>query len=109
MPREIRRTRGAATPEEIERHKQQWAEAEAELPEFLARNERRARALQEQSVSGQLRRAIVAAAMHPVDLATAAAIPLPDLLDFMCGDAPLDTAAVDRLAAHLHCELVQPL
>lgn len=106
MPREIRRSRRAATPEEIARHKQQWAEADAELPEFLARNQRRAKALQEPGFSGQLRRAVAASPLHPEHLAAAAGIPLQDLADFMCDDRPLDTAAVDRLAEQLRFTLV---
>lgn len=109
MPREARRIHRQLSPEEAAQLKALWEEAEAGIPEFLARNERRARALQEPGFSGQLRRAVVASGLHPHDLADATGIPLADLADFLCGDRPLDTAAVDRLTEQLQCALVQPL
>ena len=106
MPREARSVHRKATPKERARMEQRWKEAEAEIPEFLARNERRARAIREPGFSGQLRRAVRGSGIHPHDLALASGIPLADLADFLCGDAPLDTAAVDRLAEQLHFALV---
>lgn len=77
-----------ATPEEAEQHRQRVERATAALPEFLARAERRARAIQEQSVSGQLRRAVSNSGLVYEELAARSGVDIYLLADFMTGDTP---------------------
>lgn len=95
-----------STPEEREQNRLRRERAIAEIPEFLARAERREQALREQSVSGQLRRAIAESRLPYQILSKQSGVELVALADFMTGDAPLDSAAFARLAAALGYELV---
>ena len=76
--------------------------ADAERPETIAWARRCGEAMQEQSVSGQLRRAIAADGFRYEELAAVTGIPADDLSDFMAGDLVLTSTAVDRLAAEMH-------
>jgi hypothetical protein len=90
------------TPEEVD---QIDAEIVAELPELLERAKRRQKALAESSVSGQLRRAIRASSLRLTEVCRATEITRRQLADFMTGDSPLPSTAVDRLAALVHHQL----
>jgi len=90
------------TPEEVDRID---AEIAAELPEISARADRRQRALAEPNVSGQLRRAIRESSLHFMAICRSTGITHRQLADFMTGDEPLPSTAVDRLAALVHHQL----
>ena len=103
--REIRRVHGTFTPEQRQRWLHAVAEEEAARPDNLARLERRRAAMAEQSISGELRRAIAGCGLRLHDLARRSDVPAAALSDFMAGDAPLDTDQVSRIAAVLDCHL----
>jgi hypothetical protein len=88
---------------EIEQIEQVEAEIAAELPELLARADRREAAMKEESVSGRLRRAL---RTRPVrDVAVIAGVDDRTLADWMCGDISLPSDAIDRLARELNLNL----
>lgn len=95
-----------ATPEEREQNRKRRERAAAEIPEFLARAEQRARATQEQGVNGQLRRAIAGSGLVYQELTAQSGVELGNLADFMTGNAPLSSDDFARLAAVLRYELV---
>jgi hypothetical protein len=92
-----------SSAEELQRLR---AAADAELPEFIERAERRRRAMEEQNVSGQLRRAIADDGFRFQALAAAAGVSTQEIADFMTGDIALPSTAVDLLAAEMHQKLV---
>lgn len=92
-----------SSAEELQRLR---AAADAELPELLERAERRRRAMEEQSISGQLRRVIAEDGFRYQALAAAAGITAQEISDFVTGDIALPSTAVDRLAAEMHQKLV---
>ena len=98
------------TPEEVEAIKERWrraaAEEEAARPANVARDRRLHEALQEQSLSGELRRAVFDSGLDVAVIADQARVPMKSLADFMTGDAPLDTDAAGRIASVLNCHLV---
>lgn len=94
------------TPEESARLAAARKESQAEASQFLQRAERLEAALQETTVSGQLRQAIVASGLQYVDLARCGEISVQELADFMVGEAELNSTAFDRLAEALGCRLV---
>jgi hypothetical protein len=81
------------------------AAIQAELPELLDRAQRRAKAIQEQSVSGRLRRAIVERGLRHEEVCRETGLTFEQLSDFMTGE-PLPSTAIDALAAVVHYELV---
>ncbi len=102
MSREFRESTQASR----ESHQKMLAEAEAALPGFLERAERRREAMGEQNVSGQLRRAIAEDGFRYGELAKLAGITPQELADFMTGDIALPSTVVDRLAEATHQKLV---
>ncbi|HUQ68689.1 MAG TPA: hypothetical protein VM165_04150 [Planctomycetaceae bacterium] len=78
----------------------------AEMPQLLERDRRRQIAMSDNSISGQLRRAISQSRLRYEPLALEAGVSFEELADFMAGDAPLPSTAIDRLAAVLHQTLV---
>lgn len=76
----------------------------AEAPEILERLRRQEVAIQEQSVSGQLRRAILETKLLYPDLCRLSGVTLEELDDFMTGE-PVSTKVFDRLAAAMKYEL----
>ena len=101
-PRRIQRE---FTPEERERWQQAVQETEAELPELLERDKRRQSACREQTVSGQLRRAIQSSGLRYDDVSRKIGVPVGRLADFMTGDAPLDSETFDKLSTLLNLQL----
>ena len=93
------------TPEERDRWQHAVEEELNARADNLARLPRLRAALEEDNVSGQLRRAIVAGAMPLPVPASRAAVPVRVLDDFMAGDAPLDSDALARIATVLGYEL----
>ncbi len=59
----------------------------------------------EPTVSGQLRRAIYDSGMDQRELAAQTGLSPKALAEFLVGAAPLDSPAIDRLAASLHQHL----
>lgn len=104
--REARRIHREFTPEERARWEQARDEAERELPDLLDRAKRRADALAEPTMSGQLRRAIKASELGLRDIAEEIGTSPVELSAFMCGDQPLSSDVLDSLAALLGYELV---
>lgn len=81
---------------------------QAELPELLERAERRRNALTEESISGQLRRAI--AGRHLKEMADVAGVDSVTLADWFAGDATLPSDAIDRIARKLNLTLqIEPI
>lgn len=79
------------------------------MPENVARAQRSLAAIQEESLSGELRRAIVAAVHHGTSVrhvAEQAGVPFEILNAFMGGNATLDSEQFSRVAAVLDCHLV---
>lgn len=62
-------------------------------------------AMLEPTVSGQLRRAIYDSGMDQCELAAQTGLSPKALAEFLVGAAPLDSPAIDRLAALLHQHL----
>lgn len=93
------------TSEERERWQRAVEEEQKAQADNLARLPRLQAALEEDNISGQLRRAIVAGGVTLPQLAKQAAVPVEALDDFMAGDAPLDSDALARVAAVLGYEL----
>jgi hypothetical protein len=89
------------TKEEINRIDEQ---VRAELPEIIERQRRKQIAVQEQSVSGQLRRAILETKLLYPDLAERAGVSMLELDEFMTG-GPVSSKVVDRLAAAVKHQL----
>jgi hypothetical protein len=79
---------------------------QAEMPALLEQDRRRHAALQENNISGQLRRVISGRRMRYEELARQAGISFEQLAEFMAGDAPLPSTAIDRLASLVHHQLV---
>lgn len=104
--RQPRRVYRDLTPEEAERLQMAREQAQAEMPDILQRADKLEAALREETVSGQLRQAVVASRLQYVDLARHAEISAQILADFMVGEAELNSAAFDRLAEVLGCRLV---
>jgi len=94
------------TPEESARLAAARADTQAEASQFLDRAAQLEIALQEPTVSGQLRLAIVASRLQYTDLARYAGISPQELADVMVGEAELNSTAFDRLAETLGCRLV---
>lgn len=108
--REVRRVRRPATAEELRKLQTYREQVARDLPDLRrqaieAGNELRAAALQEPTVSGQLRRAIAESGMDHHELAALAEVSPKSLAEFLLGAAALDSLAVDKLAAVLRHEL----
>lgn len=81
------------------------AEVTDELPDLLQRAARRNMAIAENTLSGQLRRALISAQIRQEHAAVEAGITTRQFADWMTGDAPLPSTALDRLAALVHHQL----
>lgn len=94
------------TPELRER----WLRAVEEEERARPANSRRAlrtfAAIEEQTFSGELRRAIIASGIHVQEIAKRAQVPFDALDAFMGGDAPLDSDAINRIVRTLGGYLV---
>src|SRR5581483_8100131 len=88
--------------EEIERIEQQ---VNAELPEILERQRRKQIAREEQSVSGELRRAVHDSNLRYPQIARLSGVSMEELDDFMTGE-PVALKTFERLAAAMNCHLV---
>ena len=89
------------TQAELAAWKRKVTEEESAAPANLARLQRMQEAAAEQTLSGELRRAIRDAMFPYHDLAAMIGVSWRQLLDFQAGDAALPTDAVDRLVEAL--------
>ncbi len=76
-----------------------------ELPDLVAQDQRRIDARKENTVSGQLRRALHEAGIRQRDAAAAAGISVKKYAAWTAGDAAMPTTAFDRLAELVHLHL----
>jgi len=96
-----RRFHMESTPQQRAEWQKAVAEEEAARPANIARLERMDLAADEETLSGELRRAIRNARRPFSALAKEAGVTPQELLDFRSGDAPLPSDALDRLIAVL--------
>ncbi len=85
------------TPEERKRWQQKAADEELAMPANQARLKRMDDAINEETFSGELRRAIRDAKIPHQELANRIGVSWRQLLDFQAGDAALPSDAIDRL------------
>ncbi|MEX2170685.1 MAG: hypothetical protein WD851_15320 [Pirellulales bacterium] len=106
---EIRRTYREHTPEEHQRWLELRELVEQDMPELIREAQEdlaraKAVAMQEPTLSGQLRRAIAAKGYDRRQLADLTGFCAGDIARFMCGTS-VDSELIDKLAAVLHQEL----
>ncbi|MGD9855466.1 MAG: hypothetical protein AB7U20_11020 [Planctomycetaceae bacterium] len=85
------------TPEQRAEWERAVTEEEADRPANMARLKRMDGAIAEESLSGEVRRAIRDARRPYITLAAEVGVTPQQLLDFRSGDAPLSSDALDRL------------
>ncbi|MGH7201445.1 MAG: helix-turn-helix domain-containing protein [Planctomycetaceae bacterium] len=108
MKREARRIHRELTEDERSRLQQARAEVEREKPQIIERGRRIRQAVEEDTVSGQLRRAMAESELRTEELAEQVGIDRQSLADFMAGDSTLDSDTLSRIAALVGYEL-QPI
>ena len=84
--------------DERERLRVQRAAIADELPDMIQRDQMRKEAHEEQTLSGELRRAVHASRHSLATIATQAGITLIQLDDFLTGERSLRSDVMDRLA-----------
>lgn len=98
------------TPIDPEEMKQRWRRAvkntEAEKPAILERDKKLWAALEEQTLSGELRRAIFKSPLNTAELSERSSVLLNDVNGFLYGETVLDSEAMSRIAQVLDCHLV---
>ena len=97
-PRRITRTLTAKQQASLRRNRQRIA---AELPDLIARDQMRKEASDEQTLSGELRRAIHASSMPLAEIAEKAGISPLVLDEFLTGERTLRSDVLDRIAKNL--------
>ncbi len=98
----ISRELTAAEKDRLEKYRAQIAQ---ELPELVARDQMRKDAREENTLSGQLRRAVHESDLSLAEIATRVGTTPILLDDFLTGERTLRSDVMDRLASVLHCEL----
>ncbi len=78
---------------------------QVELPDLMHRASQREYAIAENTLSGELRRALLAAGIRQELAANEAGVSLIQYADWMTGVAPLPSTALDRLASLIHVHL----
>ena len=86
------------TPELRERWERARKETEAELPELFELGRQMREAQSEDTLSGQLRRAVHASRRELAEIAAAAGISLSQLNGFLSGKQTLRSDVMDRIA-----------
>src|SRR5205085_6540048 len=81
------------------------AQVAKELPDLLRRNQLAHDARKEKTFSGRLRRAIHDFPMSPMKIAELAETSWDDLDDFLTGEKPLPSDAIDRLVKVLKLKM----
>ena len=102
MGRRIHGTLTAAQKRRVQKAQELIAE---ELPELVRRNQMRFDARQEKTFSGMLRRAIHQFRLSPQKIARRAEIGWDEFSDFLTGEKPLLSDAIDRLVNVLKLKL----
>ena len=98
----ITRELTAAEQERLNKYRTQVAE---ELPDLTVRDQMRKDAREENTLSGELRRAIHASSLSLSQIAAQAAMTPVVLDDFLTGERTLRSDVLDRLASVLGCAL----
>ncbi len=103
--KEARRVHRECTSEEQKRLKNYRNQIDQELPEILQRAEKRENALQESTLSGQLRRAVTESELNYTEIAAKSQISIQDLDEFMTGERELSSGTIDKIALTLGYQL----
>ncbi len=95
------------SPDEREQLRLLRSEIAGEVPELAQRDQMRKEAHEEQTLSGELRRAVHASRHSLATIATQAGITPIQLDDFLTGERSLRSDVMDRLAGAVgfHCQL----
>ena len=107
-PSKARRTTRELSTSELERHATYREQIAAELPEMIARDQMRKEARDENTLSGEFRRAIHRSDLSLTTIAEQAGVPLVALDEFLTGERTLRSDVMDRLAQVLDYPLTQP-
>jgi hypothetical protein len=99
--REARRVSGELTDAQRDRLARRQQQVAAELPDMVVRDQMRKDAREEDTLSGELRRAIHASDQSLAELATQVGITPVILDDFLTGERTLRSDVLDRLARTL--------
>ena len=94
------------TPDHLARLEQAREQIAAELPDLVARERRMREAAEENTFSGELRRAIHGGDRDLVSLAELAGTTPVHLSEFLAGDRTLRSDVLDRLVSALGARLV---
>lgn len=105
LKRQAKRITRPLTPAEERRLGEYREQIDKELPELQARDQMRKDAREENTLSGELRRAIHESEMSLAEIATRAGITPIMLDDFLTGERTLRSDVIDRLTIALGCEL----
>ena len=99
-------SRRGLAPEHLARLEQARKKIAAELPDLVARERRMREAAEENTFSGQLRRAIHGGDRDLISLAELAGTTPVHLSEFLAGDRTLRSDVLDRLVSALGARLV---
>lgn len=105
LQRRAKRISRDLTPAEQRRLAEYREQIAKELPELQARDQMRKDARQENTLSGELRRAIQESDLSLAEIATRAGITPIMLDDFLTGERTLRSDVIDRLTISLGYEL----
>jgi hypothetical protein len=106
MATDKERTLTTLTPEQQARLERQRELIAGELPELIVQCEQLHEAMQENTFSGQLRRAIHQCGRPLSQIAAEAGITLGQLTDFLTGERTLRSDVLDRLTAAVRGQFV---
>ena len=106
MKREARRVYRELTPEEQSRLERLREQVKQELPELTRRDQLRKNAVQEDTPSGALRRAIHKSDILISEIARRSGIGLLELDEFLTGERTLPSNIINQLVEILGCKLV---
>jgi hypothetical protein len=99
-------SRRGLTPDHLARLEQAREQIAAELPDLVARERRMREAAEENTFSGELRRAIHGGDRDLISLAELAGTTPVHLSEFLAGDRTLRSDVLDRLVSVLGAKLV---
>ena len=99
------RVLGTLTPAQKRRVKKVQQQIAAELPDLIHRNQLAHNAAKEKTLSGVLRKAIHTSTILLPDLARRAEVDMGVIADFLTGEKPLPSDAIDRLTKVLKLNL----
>ena len=105
---QARRVTRELSDSEKQRLAQHQAQIASELPDMIERDQMRKEARDEQTLSGEFRRAIHRSELPLSTIAERAGLPLIALDEFLTGERTLRSDVMDRLAQVLEYPLTQP-